>query len=58
MGSLVCRFWDFRIGRPWEAKEAEALELLHALLNAVAIRHSKSQVRRRWPGRCAGWGGG
>jgi E3 ubiquitin-protein ligase SHPRH len=38
-------FWSQRIGRPWAAKEADALPLLHALLKGVIVRHTKAQRR-------------
>jgi E3 ubiquitin-protein ligase SHPRH len=38
-------FWAHRVGKPWAAKEEEALTLLHALLRGVIVRHTKAQRR-------------
>ena len=37
-------FWDFAVKQPWESKEPVALERLKVLLEAVMMRHSKSQL--------------
>jgi SNF2-related domain len=36
-------FWDANIGNPYSANEDSALVLLYALLDAVMMRHSKTQ---------------
>ena len=38
-------FWAHRVGRPWAAKDPDALPLLHALLRGVIVRHTKAQRR-------------
>jgi E3 ubiquitin-protein ligase SHPRH len=36
-------FWARKVGDPWEARDPAALALLRALLEGVAMRHSKRQ---------------
>ena len=36
-------FWELKIGKPFREKNKSALQLLHALLDVVMIRHTKSQ---------------
>ena len=37
-------FWNLKIGKPYLSKDENALKLLHSLMDAVMMRHSKSQV--------------
>lgn len=37
-------FWDLKIGKPYREREESALTLLHSLMDAVMMRHSKSQI--------------
>jgi len=37
-------FWEHRIGKPWENKDPESLDLLHSLMGKIAMRHTKSQT--------------
>lgn len=43
LGNAVDGFWEKKIGRPLASRSPAALELLHALIDNVMIRHSKSQ---------------
>jgi hypothetical protein len=49
----VDAFWAKLLGEPWRRRDRKALRLMHALLGAIAIRHSKSQVRGSSPGAVA-----
>jgi len=44
-------FWGLKIAEPLKRREPEALSLLHTLLDAVMMRHSKSQTYREGGGR-------
>ncbi|CAN0120810.1 unnamed protein product, partial [Discosporangium mesarthrocarpum] len=37
-------FWEKRIAEPFHRRVPAALDLLHALVKVVMMRHSKSQV--------------
>ena len=38
-------FWEKIVAEPFKQRDAAALDLLHALLKVVMIRHSKAQAR-------------
>ena len=38
-------FWERIIGGPFKHRSRKALELLHLLIGACMMRHSKGQVR-------------
>lgn len=38
-------FWESCIGNPFKRRSRRALELLHLLIRACMMRHSKGQVR-------------
>lgn len=43
----VVNFWEEQITARWQAKEIDALEMVHGLLSRILIRHSKSQRTAR-----------
>ena len=43
-------FWERLIGTPYRANDEASLDLIHALIDVVMMRHSKTQ--RYVDGRC------